>query len=317
RFYARFFLLRKLSLPDWVMLLALTSTWSGAIFNYFVVHFLDYSHVNFHVCAYARIVRGNLLFIWIYRLNYIISLCLIKTSILLFYSYVASSHKSFHRLVHGMMAIVIITSFAMFIAAIFSCNPPSDAWSYKVFMNGFKGIHTKQCYDPSTLWTFNAGFNLTTDVFIWILPIPFLLNLQSINARRRLELLGIFSIGIMAIAASAVRLRVVMLWVTDWAQQGRNTTKLMIWSQIEPHAGIISASIPFLRPLFRKAFKRRDRQSPSPAAKLIPVLPPARMPIIPSPSPTLDSINSPFRPSPSPLAPLSPVAPEIPVGTTL
>jgi hypothetical protein len=263
---------------------------------------------------------GNLLFTWIYRLNYIISLCLIKTSILLFYNYVASSHKWFHRIVRGIIAVVIITSFSMMVAGIFSCNPPSDSWSFEVFWNGYLGIHSKHCYNPTTLWLFNAGFNLVTDTVIWILPIPFLLNLQSMPARRRLELIGIFSIGIMAIVASSIRLRVIVLWLSDWKKQGENTANLMIWSQVEQHAGIISASIPFLRPLLRKAFAARsERHSPSPAAKLIAPVP-VRTPIIPSPSPTFGSTNSPFRPPPAPLAPISPISPitpEVDIGSAV
>ncbi|KAF2799583.1 hypothetical protein K505DRAFT_195992, partial [Melanomma pulvis-pyrius CBS 109.77] len=306
RFYSRYFLVGKLGSPDWVMLAALLATWSSAVINFYVVHFLNYSHVH-DKDSFAEVVVGNLLFVWIYRINYIASLCLIKTSILLFYNYVASSHKSFHRIVRGMIAIVVVASFAMMIAGIFSCNPPSDAWSFDVFWNGFLGIHADQCYNPTLLWLFNAGFNLVTDTFIWILPIPFLLNLQSMPVRRRFELIGIFSIGIMAIVASSIRLWVIVLWLSDWQKQGENTANLMIWSQVEQHAGIISASIPFLRPLLRKAFSaaRSERLSPSPAAKLIAPVP-QRTPIIPSPSPTFGSTNSPFRPPRSPLVPISP-----------
>lgn len=263
---------------------------------------------------------------WIYRLNYIFDHCLIKTSILLFYNYVASSHKAFHLIVRTLIVIIVATSFGMAMASIFICRPVSDSWSFSVFMDGFKGIYASQCYDPTILWLFNAGFNLATDSIIWILPIPFVLNLRSMPVKRRLELVAIFSIGILAIVASAVRLYVITQWLSNWNNQGANTSNLLIWSQVEQHAGIISGSIPFLRPLVRKAMrgaKARERHpSPSPAAKLIqPQITPdnpmhQRTPIIPSPVPTVGSDRE-FRAPLSPLSPISPMRPEIYAVTTV
>jgi hypothetical protein len=258
---------------------------------------------------------------------YIVDLCLIKIAILLFYNYVASSHKSFHRIVKTLMGIVIASSFGMLIAGIFSCNPPKDAWSFQVFWDSVYGKYTAVCYNPTILWLFSAVFNLVTDCVIWFLPIPFVLNLRIMPVKRRLELAAIFSIGIMAVAASAVRLWVVTKWSSSFEQEGLNTANLMIWGQVEQHAGIISASIPFLRPLFRKAFKaghERQQPSPSPAAKLIAPqftpdanpLPP-RTPIIPSPSPTFGSQNAPFRAPASPLSPIEPVQSGIHIGSTV
>jgi hypothetical protein len=207
----------------------------------------------------------------------------------------------------------------MLIAGILSCNPPSDAWSFDVFWNGLNGIYAMQCYNPTILWFFSASFNLVTDCVIWILPIPFVLNLQSMHLRRRLELAGIFSIGIMAIAASAVRLWVLTEWASDFNKQGANSGNLLIWGQVEQHAGIIAASIPFLRPLVRKVLRpnsRRDHPSVAgPVAKLIPAVPlgpdgmpiPPRTPIIPSPPPTFGTGSGSARRAPSPLSPMAPM----------
>ncbi|KAF2872098.1 hypothetical protein BDV95DRAFT_492494 [Massariosphaeria phaeospora] len=316
RFYSRYFLVGKLSSPDWVMLAALVGSWSSAVVNYYQVHFLDYTHVK-NKESFKVVVTGSLLTFWIYRLNYIFNLCLVKTSILLFYNHVTSSHKSFHLITRGTLALVLLGSIGMFVAAIFACTPPSDAWNFDVFFASISGIHTADCYDPTMPWLINGGFNLVTDAIIWILPIPFFLNLQTMPVRRRLELVGIFSIGIMAVVASAVRLNVLLVWSSSWQKQGENSANLLIWSQVEQHAAIISGSTPFLRPLIRRAFTRvrsRELPSPSPAAKLIapqhftPENPlPPRTLIIPSPSPTIGSTHAPFRVPPSPLSPIAPM----------
>jgi hypothetical protein len=181
----------------------------------------------------------------------------------------------------------------MIIASIFACYPVSDVWSLKVFENELKGIHAKQCYNPIPFWLVNAAYNLITDILLWTLPIGFFLNPSTMPLRRRLELVGVFSVGIMAIIASAIRLRVIVLWLSDFHDQGKNTASLMIWSQIEQNTGIIAGSIPFLRPLFRKALLKargREQPSPGPIACLIGDVTPRMMPrtpVIPSPTSTL------------------------------
>jgi hypothetical protein len=185
----------------------------------------------------------------------------------------------------------------MIVAAVFSCYPVADAWSFTVFAKGFQGIRATQCYNPGPFWLANAAYNLVTDVLIWTLPIVFLLNLQTMKLRRRLELVGIFSIGIIAIVGSAARLRVLILWLSSFANQGENGANLLIWSQVEQNVGIIAGSIPFLRPMFRKVLlkvRSREQPSPGPAINLIGDDSPdhhfmPRMLIIPSPSPTFNN----------------------------
>lgn len=75
---------------------------------------------------------------------------------------------------------------------------------------------------------------------------------------KRLALIGIFSIGIMAIIASSVRMWVMMLWAESPWNSARFGADLLLWGQVETNAGIISASVPFLRLLFtRKAKEER------------------------------------------------------------
>jgi hypothetical protein len=271
--------------------------------------------------SYSVVARGALLFMWIFRLNYMINHLLIKISILLFYCYIASTHRIFHLVVRLMLTVIALGSMAMMLTSIFICYPVSDAWSTKVFLDGIKGIYKAKCLNPTPLWLANASFNLATDVFIWFLPIPFVLNLRSMSVRRRLELSAIFSIGIIAVSASTVRLYVIVRWLSSFEENGKQWGNLLIWSQVEQHAGIIAASIPFLRPLVRKVMKvtrRDDQQSPGPVAKLVvgdqsthvtPV--PIRTPIIPSPAPTYASDTGAFQFPPSPLSPIRPEMPAI------
>jgi hypothetical protein len=112
-------------------------------------------------------VTGSLLSTWIYRLSYILDLCLIKTSILLFYDYIASTRKSFHLTVRILLAINLLGSSSMIVASVFTCYPISDSWSFRVLELSFQGVRENQCYNPSPFWIANASYNLITDVVIW------------------------------------------------------------------------------------------------------------------------------------------------------
>lgn len=206
----------------------------------------------------------------------------------------------------------------MIIASILMCIPITDAFSWEVWVRGvFQHTFDAHCYNPNPFWLFNAVYNLATDVLIWTLPILFFLNLPTMPLKRRLELIGIFSVGIMAVIASAFRLHTTILWLSDYTQQALSTPDLLLWSQVEQHVGLIAASIPFLRPLFRRAMvkvRSREQPSPGPGRRLVgdgtPEWTPGmfRTPIIPSPSPTFSRCSREFRPPRSALPPIEPTS---------
>lgn len=260
---------------------------------------------------YKRVATGSLLTMWIFRLNYIVNHLLIKTSILLFYNYVTSASRAYYWTVRIMLGFVIVSCLAMALVSIFMCNPPQIAWDGEVFYQGLLGHYTTQCINPSPLWLTQAAYNLATDVIVWLLPILFFLNLRSMPVRKRVELAAIFSIGVVAISASAVRLCITIRWLSGFEELGLQWANILIWSQVEQHSGIMAASIPFLRPIFRKIVKKIIPRSPSPDFKLVLNLSPQgqpippRPPILPSPVATFGSDDS-FRPPPTPLSPIKP-----------
>lgn len=162
-------------------------------------------------------------------------------------------------------------------AAIFQCQDVKSAWNTDGYFSQFddkrykdpdapKGM-TLKCFDPMPLWIFTGAANLLSDVIILLLPIPALLSLR-VPMSKRLALIGIFSVGIMAIVASSVRMWVMMLWAESAINSARFGPDLLLWGQVETNAGIISASIPFLRLLFQRnkkeerGFTQRRVESP-------------------------------------------------------
>jgi hypothetical protein len=160
-------------------------------------------------------LRGSLIAWWLYRMMYIIALGFVKLSILYFYRAIASD-RTFRRFVNATICFVSMYTLGAALASAFQCRNPSDAWATAGYLAQFdRNPKTKppkvQCFDPIKLWVFSSVANLTSDIFIMLLPIPALLSLR-VPMSKRLALIGIFSIGIMAIVASSVRMWVMMLW---------------------------------------------------------------------------------------------------------
>lgn len=296
RFYSRLFLIGKLTSSCWVMMFALIFIWGSVVVNWYMLHYLDHSHI-YDKDSFAKLATGSLLTFWIYRVSFILDLCLVKTSILLFYSDIAASNRCFRHLSRTLMVIVLLGSISMIFAGVFTCFPVAEAWSFKVFEGGLSGIHASECYRPRPFWLFNAGYNLVTDIAIWSLPILLLPNIRSMSTKHHAELIAVFSVGLVAVIASASRLNAIVLWLDEFENHTDITPDLSLWSQVEQNAGLWAASLPFLRPIFYRSLAdtREEQQQNSDLVTFTgtrdalsdPEM--IRTPIIPSPSPTIAS----------------------------
>lgn len=200
-------------------------------------------------------LRGTLITWYVYRMTYGVALCFVKLSILFFYRAIAS-HRTFRRFVYGTITFVILYTIATTLAAAFQCENPANSYDVSGYLAQFdRNPNTKRphhkCYDPARLWVFTSSVNLFTDVLILLLPIPTLLGLR-VPINKRLALVGIFSVGIMAIVASCVRMWVMALWSESPQNGARFGCDLLLWGQVEVNSGIVSASVPFLRLFFCK-----------------------------------------------------------------
>ncbi|KAF2196502.1 hypothetical protein GQ43DRAFT_476273 [Delitschia confertaspora ATCC 74209] len=268
RYYCRYFLMGSMGLSDHFMLAALLMTWGNTVINYYQYQTSRAFHPSqFRFPDRREHIKtalfGTLITWWIYRITYIISLTLAKLSILFFYRAIAS-RTNFRRIVHGTIIFLTLSTLAITIGNIFQCEHPPDAWSTAQFFSQFEkpgergknGRRVGKCYSPTTLYVISAAVNLFTDVVILLLPIPTLLSLR-VPISKRLALVAIFSVGIMAIVASCVRMWIMALWAESLGNNSKFGADLLLWGQVEVNAGITSASVPFLRLLFRK---RRDRK---------------------------------------------------------
>lgn len=211
------------------------------------------------------------------------ALFFVKLSILFFYRAIASQ-VTFRRMVYVTMTVVSLYTFSAIVASIFQCDNPSDAWDTSAYLSQFDGRpgvrKAPKCFEPTKLWVATGAVNLFSDVVILLLPIPTLLGLR-VPMNKRLALIGIFSIGIMAIVASCIRMWVMALWSESPQNSAQFGADLLLWGQVETNSGIISASVPFLRLIF-KGHERKDESS-------------EKQRVISPPKPIAESDNKPLK----------------------
>jgi hypothetical protein len=95
----------------------------------------------------------------------------------------------------------------------------------------------------------NSAFNIATDMFFAALPIPLIWGLQ-LNWRTKLSLMAILSLGWFACAAAIIK--AIKQWNVlnelDWTV----SDSFNVWNYIEFTVGIVAASLPTLRPMFKE-----------------------------------------------------------------
>ncbi|KAI8631491.1 hypothetical protein F5Y19DRAFT_423922 [Xylariaceae sp. FL1651] len=135
------------------------------------------------------------------------------------------------------------------------CSPFEKAWDVTRMLPG-------KCIDTTAFFYFTSGFNILTDVWILLLPIPTLRSLK-ISRHDRYVLYAIFGVGSFATAMSCVRLYSIHIY-TLAADPFKDGVLVNLWSMVEVNIAIICASIPALKPIIapkKLLDERRKRRS--------------------------------------------------------
>ncbi|KAF3935573.1 hypothetical protein ABW19_dt0203386 [Dactylella cylindrospora] len=240
RFYCRIHLIRKVGLDDWFILAGLILAWVLGILNYFHVSHGTGKHIE--TITFDALIP-TLKHWYVYQLIYPIVLCTIKLSILAFYKGI-SPQKGYQIAIWATVALVGAYTIAIVFVYMFECPKPSMSWSV-TFPTG--------CMNLSVLYYTSASINILTDILILVLPIPVLMTLQ-IQKRKKIALVGIFFVGFIAVLASISRIWALWLY-QNTKDVSYDAIFILLFSNIEINLGIITASTPALRPLFKGVFK--------------------------------------------------------------
>lgn len=112
-----------------------------------------------------------------------------KLSILLFYNRLFGINKRFRWTVYGAMVFVTGYCVSTALAIIFQCSPPAATWDLI--------LRTKShCTSLIDIDIAIGGFNIPSDIFILLLPIPMLSKLQM-PLPKKLGVMMVMATGIL------------------------------------------------------------------------------------------------------------------------
>lgn len=126
-----------------------------------------------------------------------LSLLFTKISILLLYIRILSYQHARYA-VYAIMAIVILTNgIWTFVTVMTACLPLHAFWDRTSAPDAW-------CR-PLVWWYANTGLHIATDVLLYVLPLPVIVNLQ-VKLRQKIALYAVFALGFFVCSISVVRL---------------------------------------------------------------------------------------------------------------
>jgi hypothetical protein len=175
---------------------------------------------------------------------YQLALCLTKLSILVFYLRVFPARRE-KLLSWGTIIFIFLAITPILIADILQCNPATGASFFTDSM---------MCLQPTPVLVASTVVHTILDGWLIIMVIPVVVTLQ-IPRRQKIALIGVLSLGVLVIIASAARISSLLNDDTNtdftWV-----TADFDIWTVLEVSIGIICACAPAIRPLIQKAFPK-------------------------------------------------------------
>ncbi|KAJ4352927.1 hypothetical protein N0V95_003837 [Ascochyta clinopodiicola] len=225
---------------DYVMISAMTLSIVAEVVVVVEVHFGAGRHKQYiDPSDYANGYKLN----FVTQFIHLFAISLVKVSVGFFLLRIAVS-CIYRRIIISVMGFLLVYTIGSFFTIVLQCTNVAVLWDPTV---------TATCWSPHTIRALsyvNVSLNIVTDLlFSFAIPIPLLWSLRM-NKRQRLSLIGVFGLGIFATGAAVARMSFLSSYAnsTDWLWDSRTLT---VWSVIESNIGIIAASLPCLKPLFR------------------------------------------------------------------
>ncbi|KUJ21329.1 uncharacterized protein LY89DRAFT_609882 [Mollisia scopiformis] len=190
---------------------------------------------------------------WALQLMQVLELGCIKLSFAFFYRriFVSPASKYFNVITWATIALILAWMTAFFFSLLLACKAYSGEWS--AWWGSVIDLTTK-CVKTEKLETALVVTDFLTDVLIMLLPIPKIWALHLPFARK-LAVFAVFALGIVAVAASVVRMK----YFLDVIAKGFNPhddedlaiTRNLYWSMVESGLGLLAVCLPTLRSLLR------------------------------------------------------------------
>ncbi|KAK3325949.1 hypothetical protein B0H66DRAFT_580695 [Apodospora peruviana] len=242
RFYTRGYLLQNvLGTEDWFILVALVFSGATSAGMIEPIYGLGKHALDVDMKIMQPLARAG----WYTILWYMMALLFTKISILMLYIRILSYQHARYA-VYAIMAIVIFANgLWTFVTVITACVPLQAFWDHT--------LPNAYCHS-STYWFANTGLHIGTDILLYVLPLPVIINLQ-IKTRQKIFLYSIFALGFLVCAISVVR-----LW--DLVEEYKrvdftfDNVSISYLTCIEVNAAIACACCMTLKPLVMRVFPR-------------------------------------------------------------
>lgn len=177
--------------------------------------------------------------------TYIIVLCMIKISLVLFYLEIFKTPR-FRITAYIFLVYLIINSLVIFFIAVFACTPVYSFWNRDI-----KGT----CIDIQAGAYANSASALVQDVILLILPLVFIRNLQM-KRYRKIAVGFMFVIGTFGCIATIMRLPSLNTFKIS-IDPTWDYVPVTIWTELELAAGFLCVSLPSIRMLIVRLLPKR------------------------------------------------------------
>ncbi|EWZ36558.1 hypothetical protein ACJA88_003578 [Fusarium oxysporum] len=183
------------------------------------------------------------IYLLVVQYAYVLSLCLIKLSILYFFLRTFPD-PTFRLIIKCTIAFNIVTTIIVTICGALQRQPIHLLW------DGWKEYPPRgiTLNIPAIIF-FHAGVNIALDVWMFALPLTQLYSL-GLQPKKKAGVMVIFGVGIFLIAASCIRIPY-LLDFTRTLNASSNAQGFVVWSNIESGVGILVACMPHMQPIFR------------------------------------------------------------------
>ncbi|KAI0194577.1 hypothetical protein F4808DRAFT_441322 [Astrocystis sublimbata] len=168
-------------------------------------------------------------------LLYTISGFLIRESIALFYLRIFGPKKT----IIATIVFIAVAHLPFLFLEIFPCQPINYFWTR------WDGEHHGHCIDLTLEVWAGAAVTLFLDILLFVVPLPILARL-NMSRQRKLEVLVMFSFGLIIVAVSIARIPAIKSFETTTNFTAAYVPTAM-WSDIELEVGVIVACLPSLR----------------------------------------------------------------------
>lgn len=181
------------------------------------------------------------------EIAFLISTCCTKVSILLFYRRLTNGtySKKWKWATIAAIVFTIVFCLAFMFVLIFQCRPTEAYWKSLTF------TYTKDftCSNTKILNPISGGLSVVSDFYSVLLPMAMTRHFD-IERRKKIALNAVFSLGLLVVAAGAIRTYYLTKLGYDYDITWLGYD-VFVWATLELQLAIMCACAPALRVLFR------------------------------------------------------------------